>query len=427
MADQQLDLAALRSEEAALKKKYAEFEAAGLSLDMTRGKPCAEQLDLSLDMLTILSKDDYRAADGTDCRNYGGIDGLPEAKQLFAEYLEVDPKEVIIGGNSSLTLMHDTMTRAMTHGVPGGSSSWMAQAQAKGGKVKFLCPAPGYDRHFSVCEHLGIEMITVEMNEDGPDMDAIERLAAEDELIKGIWIVPKYGNPTGITVSDAVVDRLAKMKCAAPDFRIYWDNAYSAHHLTDTPPKLKNLLAACQAAGNADRAFIFASTSKITFAGSGLSAFGGSAANVAWYKSHLSMQTIGPDKINQLRHVRFFKNMAGVEAHMKKHAALIHPKFKAVEDALSAQLKGVATWTTPQGGYFISVDTPDGCAKRTVELAKKVGVALTSAGATFPYGKDPRDRNIRVAPTLPSLPAIEQAMDVFCTCVKLAALEKAGQ
>ncbi|MEN9580430.1 MAG: hypothetical protein RJA70_3439 [Pseudomonadota bacterium] len=420
----QPNLAALRAEEPSLKSRYAAFQAAGLALDMTRGKPCAQQLDLSLDMLTVLTRDDYKAADGTDCRNYGGLDGLPEAKALFAEFLGVQKDEVIIGGNSSLALMHDTLARAMSHGVPGGAASWTSQAAAQGGKVKFICPAPGYDRHFALCEHFGIEMITVDLGESGLDIDAVERLVASDELIKGLWLVPKYGNPSGLIVSNEVIARLARMKCAAPDFRVYWDDAYTVHHLTDARPDQLNLQSACKAAGTDDRVLLFGSTSKISFSGSGIAVVGGSAANMAWYRGHLGFQTIGPDKLNQLRHLRFFKDMAGIEAHMKKHAAVIKPKFDAVASALKSQLEGVASWTTPTGGYFVSVDTPDGCAKRTVQLAKAAGVSLTGAGATFPYGKDPRDRNIRVAPTLPSLADIEKAMDVFCVCVKLAALEK---
>lgn len=421
-----LNRAALLEQESSLKTRYAAFQAAGLALDMTRGKPCAQQLDLALDLMTVLTREDYKAADGTDCRNYGGLDGLPECKALFAEFLGVQKDEIIIGGNSSLALMHDTLARAMSHGVPGGSAAWSAQAANRGAKVKFICPAPGYDRHFALCEHFGIEMITVDLGEKGLDIDSVERLVASDDLIKGIWIVPKYGNPSGLVLANDVVERLAKMKCAAPDFRVYWDNAYAVHHLTDHRPDQLNLLTACRAAGTTDRVLLFGSTSKIGFAGSGIAVVGGSAANMAWFRGHLGFQTIGPDKLNQLRHLRFFKDMAGIEAHMKKHAAIIKPKFDAVETALSAQLAGVASWTTPTGGYFVSVDTPDGCAKRTVELAKAAGVSLTGAGATFPYGKDPRDRNIRVAPTLPSLADIEKAMDVFCVCVKLAALEKAG-
>lgn len=422
MANPKLDLGALLAESDRLKTRYAAFQAAGLALDMTRGKPCPEQLDLSLGLMTILGAEDYRAGN-VDCRNYGGLDGLAEAKAMFAPFLGVNTDELIVMGNSSLNLMHDTVTRALSHGVPGGESSWQAQAGID--RVKFVCPAPGYDRHFAICEHLGIEMITVDSDEQGPNMDAVEALVKSDPLVKGMWVVPKYGNPTGVTVSDNVVDRLARMPCAAPDFRIMWDNAYAVHHLVDDPPPLKDLLAASKAAGNENRPLIYGSTSKISFSSAGVALMGGTVENMNWMRSHLSIMTIGPDKLNQLRHVRFFKHLAGIEAHMLKHAAIIRPKFELVETALRNQLTGVATWTKPQGGYFISLDTPDGCAKRTVELAKAVGVAFTSAGATFPYGKDPRNRNIRIAPTLPSLTEIETAMDVFCTCVKLAALEAA--
>jgi DNA-binding transcriptional MocR family regulator len=314
--------------------------------------------------------------------------------------------------------MHDTVARAMSHGVPGGKP-WGASA-------KFLCPSPGYDRHFSVCEHFGIEMIPVSLDEHGPDMDAVEGLVAKDESIKGIWLVPRFNNPTGHTLADAVVERLAKMKTAAADFRIFWDNAYSVHTLVDDAPNVQNILDACKAAGNPDRPFLFGSTSKISFAGAGIAVMVGSEANMSWMRLHLSMSTIGPDKLNQLRHVRFFKDSAGIFAHMKRHADIIKPKFDAVERILSERLSslGIATWTKPTGGYFVSFDTPKGCAKRVVELAKDAGVKLTSAGATFPYGKDPNDQNIRIAPTLPSLSEIETAMEVFAVCVKLAALEK---
>lgn len=398
-----------------LEKRYNEIKARGLTLDMTRGKPCAQQLDLSSGLLDCLGGD-YKAADGTDCRNYGGLDGLPEAKKLFAEFLEVTPTEIIVAGNSSLSLMYDSVAQAVLRGVPGGSKPWREV------RPKFLCPSPGYDRHFAVCEHLGIEMTIVRMTEEGPDMDEVERLAAGDESIKGIWCVPKYSNPTGVVFSDAVVGRLARMK-AAPDFRIFWDNAYAVHHLTDKPKALKNLLAACKAAGNPDRVLIFGSTSKVSFAGAGVAMMAGSEANIAYTKQNMSLQTIGPDKLNQLRHVRFFRDMAGIEAHMKKHAAILKPKFDTVTAILERELgeSGAAWWTRPAGGYFISVDTKDDCAKAVVKMAAEAGVKLTNAGATFPHGKDPSDRNIRIAPSMPSQSEIEQAMELVAICIQRVA------
>jgi len=408
---------------AQLEQRFNELVAEGMSLDMTRGKPSPEQLDLALGMTTVLAKDDYKTAGGVDCRNYGGLDGIPEAKKLFADFLEVQPSEVIVGGNSSLTMMHDCVARAVSHGVPGGKSSWAAQAP-----VKFICPSPGYDRHFTVCEHYGIEMVVVDNGATGPDMSAVERLVASDASVKGIWIVPKYSNPTGYSVSDEVVERLARMKTAAPDFRIFWDNAYAVHHLGPERDEVADILAACKAAGNPDRPLMFASTSKISFAGAGLAALGASEANIAWMTKHLSVMTIGPDKMNQLRHMRFFKDMAGVNAHMDKHAELLRPKFDAVERVLRQHLdgKGVAEWTRPRGGYFVSIDTLPGCAREVVAMAAKAGVKLTSAGATFPYGKDPQDRNIRIAPSLPSLPEIEKAMEVLAVCIQRVSLSKAG-
>jgi DNA-binding transcriptional MocR family regulator len=395
-----------------LDRRYNEIKARRLTLDMTRGKPCVQQLDLSNGLLDCLDGN-YKAADGTDCRNYGGLDGLPEAKKLFAEFLEVAPAEIIVAGNSSLALMHDSVAQAVLRGVPGGSRPWREV------NARFLCPSPGYDRHFAVCEHLGIEMVTVRMTEEGPDMEEVERLAGADETIKGIWCVPKYSNPTGMVFSDAVVDRLARMQ-AAPDFRIFWDNAYAVHHLTDKPRPLKNLLAACKAAGNPDRVLIFGSTSKVSFAGAGVAMMAGSEANIAYTKQNMSLQTIGPDKLNQLRHVRFFRDMAGIEAQMKKHAAILKPKFDAVIAILDREIGagGAARWTRPMGGYFISLDTKDGCARAVVKMAAEAGVKLTSAGATFPYGKDPRDRNIRIAPSMPSQAEIEQAMELVAICIQ---------
>lgn len=401
--------------------RYEQIKQEGLDLNMTRGKPGPEQLDLSAEMLKIVGPGNFKAASGQDTRNYGGLDGLPEAKALFADFLGASPAEVIIGGNASLTLMHDTVVRALLHGVVGSEKPW-----GKLEKVKFLCPAPGYDRHFNICQHFGIEMVNIELDENGPNMNQVEALVTEDDTIKGIWCVPKYSNPTGVVYADEVVDRLASMQTKAADFRIFWDNAYAVHHLTDTPPSLKNILAACKKAGNADRVFMFGSTSKISFAGSGVSAMACSEANVAWVLKHAFMQTIGPDKLNQLRHVRFFKDMAGIEAHMEKHKAILKPKFDAVDEILTRELggKGIAEWTKPQGGYFISLNTQDGCAKRVVELAAQAGVKLTAAGATFPYKNDPRDRNIRIAPSLPSLPEIRKATEVLAVCVLLASGEK---
>jgi DNA-binding transcriptional MocR family regulator len=398
-----------------LDERYLAFKAQRLALDMTRGKPCREQLDLSLGLLDCLGHTDYRTADGTDCRNYGGLDGLPEARTLFADFLEVDPSEVIVGGNSSLTMMHDTVVQALLRGMPGGTGPWRTLPA-----VKFLCPSPGYDRHFAICEHLGIEMLTVDMSSEGPDMDQVEHLVAEDASIKGIWSVPKYSNPTGITFSDAVVERLAHMHTAALDFRIFWDNAYAVHHLTDAPDRLRNLLAASKAAGNADRVLLFGSTSKVSFAGAGVAAMAGSTNNVRHIKAGMAIQTIGPDKLNQLRHVRFFRDMAGIEVQMRKHAAILRPKFAAVQDVLTRELDGagVAQWSRPNGGYFVSLDTLDGCAKAVVAMAADAGVQLTQAGATFPYGKDPRDRNIRIAPSMPSVDEIRQAMELVAVCIQ---------
>lgn len=404
-----------------VRRRYEEVKKRGLSLDMTRGKPCAEQLDLSTGLLDCLGRD-YRAADGTDCRNYGLLDGLPEAKKLFAEFLEVTPGEIIVAGNSSLALMHDAIVKALLLGVPGGSQPW------KDVHAKFLCPSPGYDRHFGICQHLGIEMISVAMTEEGPDMDEVERLAGADADVKGIWCVPRYSNPTGVVFSDAVVDRLARMR-AAPDFRVFWDNAYAVHHLTASPRPLKNLLQACKAAGNPDRVLIFGSTSKVTFAGAGVAMVAASETNIAYLRQAMSFQTIGADKLNQLRHVRFFRDMQGIEAHMRKHAAILRPKFDAVSRILERDLGGtaLARWSRPEGGYFVTIDTADGCARAVVRMAAEAGVKLTAAGATFPYGKDPRDRTLRIAPSFPSLAEIEQAMELVALCIRLADAERCGR
>lgn len=404
-----------------LTARYRELQSRAISLDMTRGKPCPEQLDLALGLLDSVHAKGFRAEDGTDCRNYGGLDGVPEAKRLFAEYMELTPDELIIGGTSSLVLMHDAMTWAFLFGASADSPPWSRQ-----GQVKFLCPSPGYDRHFSICEHLGIDMIPIEMRSDGPDMDTVERLAAADGSIKGIWCVPKYSNPTGAVYSDEVVQRLAGLPAKAPDFRIFWDNAYAVHHLDGRPARLSNILAACRRYRNPDRPILFGSTSKISFAGSGLAFMGGSQDVMKWAKHHLAFQTIGPDKLNQLRHVAFFKDMAGIESHMQKHAAILKPKFEAVLEVLDRELagKGLAEWTRPRGGYFISVDVMEGCARRVIQLAAEVGVKLTPAGSTYPYRKDPHDRNIRIAPSFPSTADIRLAVEVLAICIELAGLEK---
>ncbi|KYF94772.1 aminotransferase [Sorangium cellulosum] len=404
-----------------LEARYDAFEARGLKLDMTRGKPSSEQLDLANGMLPLPDASDLTASDGSDTRNYGGLDGLPEMKAIFAELLEVPAAQVIVGGNSSLTMMHDAVVRALVHGVPDGNGAWLKQP-----KVKFLCPSPGYDRHFAICEHHGIEMITVDLNDAGPDMAQVERLVAEDSAIKGMWCVPKYSNPTGTTYAPEVVRRLASMKTAAADFRLFWDNAYAVHDLYAEGDRLADIVSACQSAGNENRPLVFASTSKISFAGSGIAAMASSPANVADAKKHLGIQTIGPDKVNQLRHVRFFKDYKGLLSHMQRHAELLRPKFEAVTSTFERELggKGIATWTSPRGGYFTSLDTLDGCAKEVVRLANKAGVKLTGAGATYPYGRDPRDRNIRIAPSLPPLDQIRVAMEVVAVCVQLASVRK---
>lgn len=403
-----------------LSERYEAYQAMKLKLDMTRGKPANEQLDLAKGLLESVTSDDFKAADGTDTRNYGGLEGLPEARQLFAEIFGVKPSEVLIGGNSSLALMFDTLLRAHAFGVPGGDGPWSK------GPVKWLCPAPGYDRHFAITQHLGYELVIVPQTGAGPDMDVVERLVADDPTVKGIWIVPKYSNPTGESVSADNVRRLAAMRTAAPDFRIMWDDAYTVHHLGDAKDEVPNLLDACQSAGNPNRVLVFGSTSKISHAGAGLAAMAANEANIAWTKTHASKQTIGPDKVNQLRHVRYFKNLAGIEAHMKKHAAILKPKFDAVLRVLADELggTGLATWTAPNGGYFVSLDTPPGHAKDVVRLAAEAGVKLTEAGATFPYGKDPHDRNIRLAPSFPSLLEIELATRVVATCVKLSVVRR---
>jgi DNA-binding transcriptional MocR family regulator len=406
---------------AQLMERYREFQEHRITLDMTRGKPCTAQLDLALGMLEGDTGKTYLTKEGLDCRNYGGLDGIPAAKTLFSEYVEVEPEELILGGNSSLNMMHDTILRAMVKGVMDGASPWGQLP-----KVKFLCPSPGYDRHFFICEFLGIEMIPVDMQEDGPVMSQVEERVANDELIKGIWCVPKYSNPTGAVYSDEAVERLAEMNTKAVDFRIFWDNAYAVHHLADTPVPLKNILEACKQAGNPERVFIFASTSKISFAGAGLAIMAGSQTNMEWVKNQMAFQTIGPDKMNQLRHVLFFKNAAGIEAHMKKHSAILKPKFDAVQSILIKELadKKIANWSKPQGGYFVSIDTMEGCAAAVIKMAADAGVKLTPAGSAYPYKKDPLDRNIRIAPSFPPLEDIQAAMELVAVCIQLVSIDR---
>ena len=418
-----LSAAELDTLRAQLEEEYAGFKAKGLKLNMARGKPAAAQLDLSMPMLDILSSDaDYKSADGTDCRNYGVVDGLPEAKEFMASMLDDEAENVIVFGNASLNIMYDAVARCWMFGTL-GSTPW-----GRLDTVKWICPVPGYDRHFGVTEAFGIEMITVPMLADGPDMDEVERLVAEDESVKGIWCVPKYSNPGGVTYSDEVVERLANMECAADDFRIFWDNAYCVHHLYDDVADQDHLMDigdACIEAGNPDRYFKFASTSKVTFPGAGIAAMAASPENVADIKKRMGVQTIGHDKLNQLRHVRFLRDAEGLARHMTKHAAIVRPKFELVCEKLEAGLAetGCGSWSNPRGGYFVSFDAPAGTAKRIVGLAKEAGVVMTGAGATYPYKNDPADSNIRIAPTLPPLEELEAAMDVFVCCVKLAAVE----
>ena len=414
----------LQQELQALESQYQGFKAANLNLDLTRGKPGSGQLDLSSALDGILAGD-YKTAAGVDTRNYGGLDGIPEAKQLFCQQLGVDASEILIGGNASLTLMFQVMNYACHFGLQGPESAWNAT-----GAVKFLCPVPGYDRHFSVCEELNIEMIPVPMLDTGPDMDQVEALVKADPAIKGIWCVPRFSNPTGIVYSDEVVARLAKLPAmAGPQFLIMWDNAYAVHELVPDAQPLANIMDLARSQGTADGIAIFGSTSKITFAGSGLAFVGLSPANLKGFSLHLSKVTIGPDKVNQLRHVRFFKDFAGLQDHMKKHADQLKPRFDAVLSALDEGLAGTGMghWNQPQGGYFISFDALPGLAQEIVDMAGAVGVKLTPAGATFPYGKDPEDKNIRLAPSFPSLADIGKIMDVFVVCVKIASIRQALQ
>lgn len=409
----------LQARRAALEEAYAAYKAQNLHLDMSRGKPCPEQLALTVRMLECVNeRDGYLTEDGVDTRNYGLLEGIPEARRLFGDILGMDPQNVIVGGNSSLNLMYDYIAAAYAKGVCGGAP-WARQ-----GAVKFLCPVPGYDRHFAITEFFGMELIPVEMDASGPDMDTVERLV-KDPLVKGIWCVPMYSNPSGITYADETVRRLARLRPAAPDFRILWDNAYCLHHLADKHDALLNIYDEAVRAGNEDIVVQFASTSKISFPGSGISAVAASPRNIADLKTRLQVETIGYDKLNMLRHIRFFGDIEGVRAHMEKHAAILRPKFDVVLHTLEEKLggTGVASWSRPLGGYFVSVDLLDGCASRVATLLREAGVVITGAGATYPYGKDPRDRNIRLAPTYPPVSELRTAMELFCICAQLAAIE----
>jgi len=406
---------------AEIKKQYDTFKARGLKLNLTRGKPAAAQLGLSSELLSLPGASDFTAEDGTDCRNYGGLQGLLEARRLFAGIMGAPAEQIVIANNASLALMHDCIVYSLLTGTCDSAQPW-----SKEGEVAFLCAVPGYDRHFKICEDYGIRMITVSMNDDGPDMDEVERLVAHDASIKGMWCVPKYSNPTGTVYSDEVIERLAAMKTAAPDFRLYWDNAYAVHHLTDERIEIANILELCTEHGQANRAFVFASTSKVTFAGAGLALFAASKDNVKWLLARLIPRTIGPDKVNQLRHVRMLKNEAGILALMDKHRTVIAPKFERVQQVFEQVLGDVAgvEWKRPKGGYFISLTVPHGCAKRVVALAKDAGLELTPAGATHPYGKDPEDNTIRIAPSFPDLNEVAQAAEGVALCVKLAVAER---
>lgn len=412
----------LRALQTKLQAEYEELKKADMKLDMSRGKPAADQLDLSVGMLDVLNSESvFKGEDKVDLRNYGAFDGIKEAKELFAELMECPVDHVMVFGNSSLNIMYDLVSRAMIHGI-GGNTPWCRQE-----KVKFLCPVPGYDRHFAITESFGIEMINIPMDENGPDMDLVEKYVNNDPAVKGIWNVPKYTNPAGVVYSDEVVRRFANLKPAAPDFRIFWDNAYAFHHIyVDNKVEMLNIVTECEKAGNPDLYYEVCSTSKVTFPGAGVAALITSPKNLAEVKKTVSLQTIGFDKINQMRHVMYFKNAAGVHAHMEKHAALLKPKFEAVLDCLEKELGGleIGSWIKPLGGYFIAFDTLEGCAKRVVALCKEAGVVMTPAGSTYPYMNDPKDTSIRIAPTLPTPEELKQACAVFVHCVKLASIEK---
>lgn len=412
-----LDTEALRAAHAEFSRAYDELRAAGLSLDITRGKPSAEQLDLSNDLLH-LPDGEYRDAAGTDLRNYGGPNGLPELRAIFSDALRVPVPQLLALGNASLTLMHDVIVQALLYGVPGGERPWAGQS------ISFLAPVPGYDRHFTICERFGIRLIPVPMNEDGPDIETVASLLATDDSIKGMWCVPVYANPTGAVYSEEVVRALVSLPAAA-DFRLIWDNAYAVHHLTDEHPEPIDVLGLAAEAGNPDRPLVFASTSKVTYPGAGVAFVGGSETNIGWLQRNLSAQSIGPDKINQLRHVKLLGDAAGLAAHMEKHRAIVAPKFDVVDETFRARLApwGGGTWNAPKGGYFVSLDVLDGTAARAVQLAKEAGIAVTPAGATFPYGEDPRDTNIRIAPTFPPIDELRTALDGLCTAILLAEAE----
>lgn len=419
---QEMSKEELTQELTALKAEYEKIKGMGLALDMSRGKPGADQLDLSMGMLDVLdSKTALKSENGTDLRNYGVLDGIPEAKKLMADVIGTKPENVIIYGNSSLNIMYDQVARAEMFGIC-GNTPW-----CKLDKVKFLCPVPGYDRHFAITETFGIEMINIPMTENGPDMDLVEKYVNNDETVKGIWCVPKYSNPQGVVYSDETVRRFAALKPAAADFRIFWDNAYAIHHLyDDRQDQLLEILSECEKAGHPDMVFEFCSTSKVTFAGAGIAAIASSKANLDDMRKSMTIQTIGYDKINQLRHVRYFKDINGVREHMKKHAAIMRPKFEAVLQVLENELGGlgIGTWTKPNGGYFISFDALEGCAKAIVAKCKEAGVTLTGAGATFPYKKDPKDSNIRIAPSFPTPEEMAMATDLFVLCVKMVSVDK---
>ena len=412
----------LLQEKEQLEAEYKKYQLRGLELDMSRGKPSKEQLDLSMGMMDVLNSHvDLTCEDGTDCRNYGVLDGIQEAKVLIGDMIECNPENIIIYGNSSLNIMYDTVARSMTHGVM-GSTPW-----CKLDKVKFLCPVPGYDRHFAITEHFGIEMINIPMTEDGPDMDMVEQYVNNDPSVKGIWCVPKYSNPQGYVYSDETVKRFAALKPAAEDFRIFWDNSYVVHHLyEDRQAELLDIISECEKAGNPDIVYEFASTSKVTFAGAGIAAMASSKKNLDFIRKSMTIQTIGYDKVNQYRHVKYFKNLDGIKAKMKQHADILRPKFELVDEILTKELEGlgIGTWTKPLGGYFITFETLEGCATSVVKKAKEAGVVLTGAGAPFPYGTDPRDFVIRIAPSYPTLEELRQAAEVFVLCVKLASVEK---
>ncbi|MBO0811098.1 MAG: aminotransferase class I/II-fold pyridoxal phosphate-dependent enzyme [Microlunatus sp.] len=410
------ELSALKED---LLTRYGALKQAGLKLDLTRGKPSAEQLDLSKDLLSLPGPEHTTDASGTDVRNYGGLQGLAEIRQIFGELLGIPTDQLVAADNSSLSVMHDSLAFALLHGRPGGTP-WAGRPH------KILCPTPGYDRHFQLAEALGFELVPVDLSTQGPDLETIKKLAAEDEAVKAIWVVPTYANPNGAVYSEAVTRELVAMPTAAADFTILWDNAYAVHHLTDDEIAAVDVLGLAAAAGNPDRVFVYASTSKITFAGAGVSFFGGSPATVAWYLGHLSKRTIGPDKVNHLRHALYLRDAEGVRALMRKHRSIIAPKFEAVEKILTERLGayGIASWTEPHGGYFISLDVVDGTATEVVRLAKEAGIALTPAGSAYPYGNDPADRNIRIAPTFPPLDQVTAAIDGLATCVLLAAVNK---